>query len=167
MKEKRNRDFYMEYNDCIKALDDPDITEQEIRYNNVYATGAYRVYQILRKWVIKKHWKDTNGYPMKKKFYNKGLLACSISIRKLASATGFANNTVQLLVKQLDESGWLDIGSTKMSRGQKVYVLGYWEGNNKENYREHLYSHEILSNEERISFDGIYTKFDFPTFEQF
>lgn len=164
--EKKNNKFFKEYAKSIKDLDDPEITEQEIEYNNIYATGAYRVYQILRKWLIGQHWKDTKGYPMKEKFYDRGLLACSVSIRKLSIASGFSDKKTQLLIKQLKEGGWIKTGKTNVARGQKVYILGYWKGNNKKTYKEHLYCHKLLNIEEDVLFESVYTKFDFPDMEK-
>jgi len=157
----KDNSFYKEYNVSIKALDDPDITEQEIIYNEIYTTGAYAVFRVMRKFMIKKYWKDTAGYPLMEKFYSKNLLVCSISIRKLTKATNFGNQKIQKLLIQLENAGWILTADTKVKDGQKVYVLGYWSTiDNK--YKPTLYSHEIINIPTKVKskFEGIYNDYD-------
>jgi len=157
----KDTSFYKDYNICIKAFDDPEITEQEVVYNKIYTTGAYSIFRIMRKFMIKKHWKDTIGYPLRKNFYNKNLLVCSISIRKLAKSTGFCDQKVQKLIKQLENANWLRVAKTKVKDGQKVYILGYWS-NVDNKYKQNFYSHETLNitTRKESKFDGIYNEYD-------
>ena len=166
MNNKSKEGFYKEHVKFIKEINDPKITEQELQDNLIYSSGAIAVYRIMVKFLIKKNWKDTKGYPLKKRFYVKNLLVCSVSIRKLAEGTGFSINKVQDKVKQLEKSGWIKTANSKVKGGQKVYILGYWKGKDK-NYREYFYRYETLSpteteklTEKRVCFDGIYEKND-------
>ncbi|RLE69286.1 MAG: hypothetical protein DRJ45_06855, partial [Thermoprotei archaeon] len=120
----KNNSFYKEHSAQVKALDDPTITEEELIYNKVYTTSAYAVFRIMREYLIKRYWKDSKGYPLMEKFYSKNILVCSISIRKLAKATGFGTKKVQRLIKQLEEAGWIIVSKIKVKDGQKVYILG-------------------------------------------
>jgi len=157
----KDTSFYKDYNANLKALDNPEITEQEILHTKIYATGAILVFRMMLKFMIKKHWKDTAGYPLMEKFYNKNLLVCSISIRKLAKATGFGNQKVQKLLIQLEDAGWIKTADIKVKDGQKVYILGHWtilDGK----YKPTLYSHEVSNTPTKIKskFEGIYNDYD-------
>ena len=126
----RKHDFYMEFDRHIKLLDDPEITEQEILHNKVYATGAYAVYRHLHKNRVGRTWDSK----LVEKFYNNNILVSRMSIRKLAKVTGFGTQKVQKLIKQLKEAGWI-----RETDNRSVYIIGYWEGEDV-NYKEHFYS---------------------------
>ncbi len=157
----KNKGFYKEYIDNIKDLDDPTLTKQEYDYQMVHNTGANRIFLMLRKYTIKRHWKDYKGYPLKKNFYDKNLLVCSVSIRKLALISGFSTKTTQKHLNQLEEAGWIKVAETKVKDGQKVYILGSWS-NEDGKYKLFFYNQEgmIKTDKKESKFEGVYSEID-------
>lgn len=88
--------------------------------------GADRAFMHLFNFVVRNGWEDHKGYPIKKLFYDKGLLACCISIRTLMKRTGFSSEKTQNLLTKMEELGWFYREKTYTNRGQIVYVLGKW-----------------------------------------
>jgi len=94
-------------------------------------------------------WNDTTGFPLKKKFYEKGKLACTFSIRTLVETFGSSKRTIYRNINKMEELGWLVIAKIKGNsnwREQNVYVLGEhtWVVVDGEKiYMEYLYFNEL------------------------
>lgn len=88
--------------------------------------GGYDVYQYLNSIIVRELWEDHRGFPIKKKFYNNGLLACTVSIRKIANFFNWGDQKVQRLLKLMDQVHWIERNNQCTLKGQTVYILGTW-----------------------------------------
>jgi len=139
--------FLKIYDDDIKGLDDPDLTEKDKKIIEINKSGAFFIYTLMYRRIIRRYWNDHLGFPLKKEFYNKNFLVCSISIRKLVEESGFKDQKIQKLIKQLEEVGWIVKDNEFTKRAQNVYILGTWgtkktfkAGKYVNEYYEELYS---------------------------
>jgi hypothetical protein len=131
--------------------------------------------------LIRGGWRDRDGFPLKSKFFEKGKLACSISIRRLIKMTGIPNQRMQEYLKMLKEVRWIETSNRYMAKKQTTFILGYWveyiDTDEKKHYKETWYKDEVMDGirllndtkkvatieeettkfeEETISFDEIY-----------
>jgi hypothetical protein len=132
--------------DKTKKYDDEEEAElnREIRIN-----GGDYLYEILHSMVVRSNWKDHEGYPIKEKFYDNKILACSISIRKLSSISGISDKKVQKLLNMMEKAGWIIKHKNAVLRGQNVYAIGryslkYISEKNEYIYTEILYKNQAL-----------------------
>lgn len=140
--------FLKLYINDIKSFSDSDLTETDRKTIEIDRSGAYFIYKLMYRRLIRKNWKDHFGFPLKKKFYNKNFLVCSISIRKLAIESGFGDQKIQKLINQLEDIGWIVKENNHTQRRQTVFTLGTWgtrkilrNGDYVNEYYEELYSH--------------------------
>lgn len=108
-------------------MDKKSLTEQQRLCNQVYTSGAFGVWLCLFNDIVRDGWKDHPGYPIKKEFFDKGQLACSISTRKLVDFTGLTMRQIKKHIKFLKEVGWIRVANNKAKRNQGIYILGVWE----------------------------------------
>jgi len=104
-----------------------DLSELEKLDLKICNQGADRIYMHLFNSVVRKGWVDPKGYPVKKLFYDNGLLACCISVRTLANRSVFGNMKVQKLVNSMESLNWIRKEKRYTRKGQTIYVLGKWK----------------------------------------
>ena len=125
----------------------------EVLRNNIKTINknskVFPMYLWLTTNIAGEDWNDTTGFPLKKKFYEKGKLACTFSIRTLAETFGFRERATYYKIAKMEELGWLVIDKIKGNsnwREQNVYVLGEhtWVVVDGEKiYMEYLYFNEL------------------------
>jgi len=130
-------------------------TERGLVRNQSYRKlfkGPGLVYEVIWSNLIRKGWRDTEEYPIRKKYHDeRKLLVYCTSFRKLAEQCGMSVNTAIKIVQSFIDAGILKIenfcpaGKTQSSI---ILILGYWTGS-KENYREHLYRDEVFLSPKR------------------
>jgi len=97
-------------------------------YRKIFC-GPGTIYDWLWAYLARKDWKDTAEYPLKKNYYDNGLLACTMSFRFIAENCGMNKNTVQKHIDAFKDAGiikidyWIPDGK---KRGQNIYILGEW-----------------------------------------
>jgi len=93
--------------------------------------GPSTVYEWLWSSIARKEWKDTEGYPIKANYYDKGLLACTSSISEIGKKCGgMSKATVAKYLDSFEKAGILKIEHLKpkgKKRGQSVFILGRWK----------------------------------------
>jgi hypothetical protein len=110
------------------------------KYRKVFK-GPSTVWEWLWSNIIRKGWNDTEGYPLKEKFFDNGFLVCSYSISKIAEECEMSKSTVSKFLKIFEEAGVIRIEYLKpkgKKRGQSVFILGEWKNIDGE-YEEILY----------------------------
>ena len=124
----------------------------EVLKNNIKTITDSKIFPIylwLTTNIAREGWNDTIGFPLKKKFYEKGKLACTFSIRTLVETFGSSKRTIYRNINKMEELGWLVIAKIKGNNGwreQNVYVLGEhtWVVVDGEKiYMEYLYFNEL------------------------
>ena len=107
------------------------------------------MYLWMTTYIAREGWNDTIGFPLKKKFYEKGKLACTFSIRTLAETFELKERATYYYITKMEELGWFSIAKIKGNNGwreQNVYVLGEhtWVVVDGEKiYMEYLYFNEL------------------------
>ncbi len=108
-------------------------------YREIFC-GPETVYQWLWANIARKGWVDTDTYPLKRNYYDNGLLACTMSMRYIAENCSMNKNTVKKHIDVFEGEGiikidhWVPAGK---KRGQNIYILGQWsetDGKIQENY---------------------------------
>lgn len=91
----------------------------DLEYSKKFFGGPLDVYMRLRRkvWRGKKH-------DLLQKYINRGILACVISVEKLAAECGIAWGTTRKYLKVLEEEGWIIILETIKNRGIWIIQLG-------------------------------------------
>ncbi len=110
--------------------------------------GPFSVYGWLWSNIVREGWIDKPGYPIKEKYYDKGLLAYCSSYSKIGKECFMSKDTVKKYIDRFKEYGIIKVYYI-LPEGKKleqcVYVLGEWmefDGN----IHEKLYlAHELLS----------------------
>lgn len=125
-------------------------TERGIIRNESYRElfkGPGMVYEVIWSNLVRKGWRDTEEYPIRKIYHDeRKLLAYCTSWRHLANLCGMSHHTVRRIVRQFEEAGIVKIESfcpKGKSQEQIVIILGYWTGSGK-NYNEHYYRDEVF-----------------------
>lgn len=119
------------------------------KYRDLFK-GPHTVYECLWANIVRHGWKDSEDYPIKEKYYDKGYLVYSTSISKIAEKCGMAKATVDKYLKQFANAGVLRIehlpAPKGKKRGQSVFVLGEWKTVNGKPaevfYREQVFMSE-------------------------
>jgi len=124
---KEKQGLHIIYCKHMYKMDKKDLTEQQKLCNQVYTSGAFGIWLCLFNDIVREGWKDHAGYPIKKEFFDKGQLACSISMRKLVDFTGLPMRQVKKHIKFLKDIGWIRIANNTAKRNQGIYILGVWE----------------------------------------
>ncbi len=98
--------------------------------------GPSTVYEWIWANVVRSQWIDTNGYPIKEEYYDKGYLAYSSSYRRLAEDCGLHKNKVKEYVDNFKDAGVIKVEHlvpNGMKRGQSVFIIGKWHSGKNEN----------------------------------
>lgn len=90
------------------------------------ARGGYRVYQYLHSLIVRELWEDHKGFPIKKKFHNNKLLACTVSIRKIAKFMQWGDQKVQKIIRLMEQLHWIEKNNQHTFKKQTVFILGTW-----------------------------------------
>ena len=112
--------------------------------------GPETVYGWLWKGIVRHGWKDTVGYPIKEKYFDKWLLAYSTSISEIAKQCEMSPSTVAKYLKQFEEAGVIRIEHLKpkgKKRGQSVFIMGEWSRDNNGKPVEILYRDQVYLSE--------------------
>jgi len=125
-------------------------TERGLIRNESYVElfkGPGTVYEVIWANLVRKGWRDTDEYPIRKMYHDdQKLLVYCTSWRHLASQCKMSVNTVIDIVRKFEDAKIVKT-ETYLPPGKKqeqtVFILGYWAGSGK-GYREHLYRDEIL-----------------------
>ena len=92
--------------------------------------GPGTVYEWIWANLVRSEWIDTKGYPIKEKYFDKGLLAYCSSYRKIAKECGLHKNKVQEYIDDFKEAGIIKVEHLipeGKKRGQSVFILGEWK----------------------------------------
>jgi len=123
-------------------------------YRKTFGGPAGIIYQWLWSRIARKQWKDTTGYPLKKDYYDKKFLACTMSMRHIAEKCGFSKNTVKKHIDILKKEGVIKVKyfiPKDKKRGQNIYTLGKWkkvklknaDGGKKEKIQETFFLNQV------------------------
>lgn len=118
------------------------LTEQQEMNIEILRNGAILTYSVLWDNIIRNDWNDHKGYPVKKNYFDKGVLACTYPITEIMKLTGVGKRKIKKHIKLLLDAGWIK-KNRKVINGQNVYMLGNHKGSDKE-YREILFKDTIL-----------------------
>ena len=108
-------------------------TERGVILNKTYREffgGRGIVYEWLWANLVRKGWIDKKGYPIRKNYYDKGLLAYCSTPEKIAKECGLVKNTVIKYLDEFKEAGIIKVDHlvpTDKKRGQSVFILGEWK----------------------------------------
>ena len=115
--------------------------------------SPFTVYGWLWSNIVRKGWIDKKGYPIKKRYYDRGLLAYCSSFSKIARECFMDKDTVKKYTDDLESKGIIKI-DTIVPEGKKtaqnVYILGEW-GIYQGKPLERLYLDEVLLSEKEGS----------------
>jgi len=109
------------------------ITRGVVR-NDIYriifaARGRSVVYEYLWANIVRNGWKDKPGYPLKEKYYDKGLLVHSSSYSKIGEKCFLDKNTVNIILHEFHALSIIELvflESKGYRNGQFVAILGTW-----------------------------------------
>jgi len=129
-------------------------TERGIVRNESYRE-VFKGPGILYEWiwanVVRSQWIDTNGYPIKEKYYDRGYLAYCSSYRQLARDCGLHKNKVKEYIDAFSEAGVIKVEHlvpNGKKRGQSVFIIGTWrkrkDANGKPTVIEHYFRDDIF-----------------------
>ena len=108
--------------------------------------SPFTVYGWLWANIVRKGWIDKPGYPIKEKYYDRGLLAYCSSFSKIAGDCFIDKDTAKKYTDNLAAHGIIKIDPIipeGKKRPQNVYVLGeWWKFDNK--IVERLYLDQVL-----------------------
>ena len=109
------------------------ITERGVIRNRSYRElfkGPGTVYDWIWANLVRSEWIDTKGYPIKEKYYDKGLLAYCSTPGKIGKECGMSKNTVKKYIDKFEKAGIFKVDyliPEDGKRGQSVFVLGTWK----------------------------------------
>lgn len=108
--------------------------------------SPFTVYAWLWSKIVREGWIDKKGYPIKKRYYDRGLLAYCSSYSKIAKECFLDKDTVKKYVDHLEAHGIIKIDfivpeGKKIQQG--VYILGK-RGEIDGEIKERLYLDEVL-----------------------
>jgi len=100
------------------------------KYREIFK-GPSTVYEWLWSSIARHGWIDTEDYPIKEKYFDKGFLACTSSISEIGKkCDGMSKATVAKYLDIFEKAGILKIEHLKpkgKKRGQSVFILGRWK----------------------------------------
>ncbi len=108
--------------------------------------SMFSVYGWLWSNIVRKGWKDTEGYPLKRDYYDNGLLVYSASLSRIAIDCFLDKDTVKTYLDTMQEQGIINIEHITpvgKLRGQGVYILGTWQ-NSGGKIQEKFYINEVF-----------------------
>ncbi|MCD4675945.1 MAG: hypothetical protein K8S18_08115 [Desulfobacula sp.] len=108
--------------------------------------GPFTVYGWFWSNIVREGWIDKKGYPIKKRYYDRGLLAYCSSFSKIAEECFMNKDTVKKYTDHLAANGILIIDPIipeGKKRPQNVYILGEW-GKIDGKIVERLYLYQVL-----------------------
>lgn len=124
-----------------------DLSEKELLDLKLRKKGGYDVYEYIHSNIVRDKWKDWPGYPIKAKFHAKGLLACTISIRKISKVTGYSTRIVREVLDIMVELGHIVKNNKHTRNRQTVYIFGVWyvvkDKKGEDKYFENLYRDDV------------------------
>jgi len=109
------------------------ITERGVIRNRSYRElfkGPGTVYDWIWANLVRSEWIDTKGYPIKEKYYDKGLLAYCSTPGKIGKDCGMSKNTVKKYINEFEKAGIIKVEylvPKDKKSGQSVYILGEWK----------------------------------------
>lgn len=116
-------------------------------YREVF-DGPRTVYDFIWSNLVRSNWQDTNGYPIKKKYYDNGYLACTMSYRYIARECGQHKNKVQGYIDRFREAGIVivdDLVREGKKRAQSVFILGTWKSVKDKDGTKNIVEHYFLN----------------------
>ena len=132
-------------------------TERGVIRNRSYRElfqGRGIVYEWIWANLVRSEWIDTKGYPVKEKYYDRGLLAYCSTPQIIGDECGLAKNTVIKYLDKFKEAGIIKVDylvPKDGKRGQSVYILGTWkmekvmeDGKLKDKIVERFYRDEVF-----------------------
>ncbi len=108
-------------------------TERGIIRNKSYRElfkGRGTVYEWIWANLVRSEWIDTKGYPIKEKYYDKGLLAYCSTPGKIGKECGISKNTVSKYINDFKKAGIIKVEHLipeEGKQGQSVFILGEWK----------------------------------------
>jgi len=130
------------------------ITERGVIRNRSYRElfkGPGTVYDWIWANLVRSEWIDTKGYPIKEKYYDKGLLAYCSTPGKIGKDCGMSKNTVKKYINKFEKAGIIKVEylvPKDKKSGQSVYILGTWKKVNgkvvERFYRDEVFLSEIM-----------------------
>ena len=109
--------------------------------------GPSIVYEWIWANVVRGQWIDTNGYPIKEKYYDNGLLAFCSSYRQIAKDCGLHKNKVKEYIDNFKDAGVIKVEHLVpqgKKRGQSVFIIGTWHLGKDENGKEKVFENYFV-----------------------
>ena len=111
--------------------------------------GPFTVYAWLWSNIVRKGWNDKKGYPIRERYYERGLLAYCSSYSKIAKECFMDKDTVKKYIDNFIAKGIIKVDFI-VPEGKKfpqgVYILGKWM-EIKGEPKEKLYLDQVLLSE--------------------
>jgi len=126
---------------------DETIPEAFIPHLKIKQNGGDYIFAYLHKKIVRGNWKDHEGFPIKKQFYDNNILACCVSIRTIAAACGFGDQRVQKLLKEMEELGWIKRFNNYTKKHQTVYALGTYKKEWSDKLKAYKYSESMYKDQ--------------------
>lgn len=92
--------------------------------------GPGTVYEWIWANIVRDQWKDTEAYPIKEKYFDKGYLVYCSTYGKIAKECGMSKNTVHSYIKLFEKDGVVKTRQyipNGKKQGQTVFILGTWK----------------------------------------
>ncbi|MCJ7540761.1 MAG: hypothetical protein MUO88_13985 [Desulfobacterales bacterium] len=131
------------------------ITERGVIRNRTYRElfkGPGTVYDWIWANLVRSEWIDTKGYPIKEKYYDKGLLAYCSTPGKIGKDCGMSKNTAKKYINEFKKAGIIKVEylvPKDKKSGQSVYILGTWKKVNGK-VVERFYRDEVFLSEKMV-----------------
>jgi len=114
--------------------------------------GPFTVYGWIWSNIVRKNWKDKKGYPIKARYYDRGLLAYCSSYSKIGKDCFIDKDTAKKYIDHLASVGVIKIDSITpegKKHSQGVFILGEWGKDFDEKIVERLYLGQIFLSEKK------------------
>lgn len=105
------------------------------------------VYEWIWANLVRKGWKDTEKYPIKEKYFDKGFLVYCSSYRKIGKDCFLHKNIVKEYIDAFRDAGIIKVEHLTpvgKKRGQSVFILGEWKKKLDGGIKETLYMNEVF-----------------------
>lgn len=105
------------------------IADNEISWQNLTDLlggrhNALTLYLRMKSKIVRDGWRDSYGFPIKKNYYDNGLLAMTMSRRRMAKEWRIHKTQIDRWIVALHGAGWIRV--EKLPNNQYVYIFGTW-----------------------------------------
>jgi hypothetical protein len=117
--------------------------------------GPFTVYGWLWTNIVRKGWNDKKGYPIKKRYYDRGLLAYCSSYSKIGKECFIDKDTAKKYIDNFVSKGIIKIDHIipeGKKNPQSVFILGEWGEGPENKIIERLYLVQLFLSEKKDPF---------------